>query len=360
MAPSLAFTLSALLPQLREANLGNPHRRSSPQRRHSAPKFRLPASGCCRLQCCTDGPRGEGAIPQYEPAEQGVHLPPLDPDALQEERDWLSAAVTSWLDAEWTTAEPAPVHARIGERVAAIYSRQRMEGEDDLSGILLAIGQELESFDMSDAFVGPFNVANKVADLIIKERLGPREQMPEYEQNPDAPTWSEDKDEEVRRGQRERNLESENSLEKEVSTRDSSAAPVPPSLADKFDRFMFLKEVLNGSASTDVVSGAIALIVGFVYDPATSAWSGACVKDEYFHVFGDSPPEDVLADEKTIAHLAFRLAEGDEDRTRAEGLDAVIEAYHGAELTKIMRAENTEDFEAREITAKFLHMFGGF
>lgn len=227
-----------------------------------------------------------------------------------------------------------------------------MEGEDDLSGILLAVGQELESFDMSDAFVGAFNVANKVADLIIEHRLGPREKMPEYARSDDAPVWSVGKEDELRRGR------DENATEK-IPTR-AETAPVPPSLADKFDQFMFLKQVIDGTAGTDVVSGAIAIIVGFVYDKEREEWSVAGVKDEYFKMFGNMPSKDVLGDEMLIEHLAFRLAEGDEDGSRAEALDTVIEAYHGYEITKVMREKNSQNFARRVIVAKFMHMFGGF
>jgi hypothetical protein len=309
------------------------------------------------LRCCSSGDHGDASSgARYEPVERGILLAPLPSAAIGEERQWLAGAVTAWLDAEWCTPEPAPIHASIGERVAQIYVRQRMEGEDDLSGVLLAIGQELEAFDMSDAFVGPFNVANKVADLLLSERAGPRETVPEYKRDPRAPVWSEERARDVatrRRQQRD-------GADREPSARDPTAAPRPPSLADKFDRFMFLKQILDGSASSEVVSGALALVVGFEYDAASRTWSGANVKDDFFRAYGDCPSRDVLVDAAAVGHLSARIAEGDDDGARGEALNVVIEAMHGTELTKIMRNQGDADFARREVLAKFLHMFGGF
>lgn len=303
-----------------------------------------------RPRCCAAGGGARG----YDPVEPGVQLPRLAHDALADEQKWLADAITDWLDTEWRTSEPVAVHATIGKRVGQIYGRQRMEGEDDLSGVLLAIGQELESFDMSETFVGAFNIANKVADLLLLERSGPREQEPAYQRDPNAPSWSEEKDREVT----ERQLQQ--SADTDVADELAVGQAIPPKPLDPFDRHVFLKSVLDGSVPTRVVSGMLAHIVGFKYDPFVGRWHSAKVKDEYFKAFGDTPPNDVIADDDTIAHLEDRLEDGDDDGVRAEGLEVVVETLHGMEMSKIQRNSGDDEFRRRCVLAKFFHLHGGF
>ena len=52
-------------------------------------------------------------------------------------------------------------------QVGEIYKKARAKGVNDLNGLLFELGQGLSSpFDMGDAFVGPWDVANTVSDLV--------------------------------------------------------------------------------------------------------------------------------------------------------------------------------------------------
>jgi AcrR family transcriptional regulator len=90
------------------------------------------------------------------------------PDNAQQEGEWLRSVLLRWLDAEYL---PEPINAAIAERVAQVFTRQRMEGEDDLGSLVMAILTELQAFDFSQSFYGEFAVANAVGDLIC-DRLG--------------------------------------------------------------------------------------------------------------------------------------------------------------------------------------------
>jgi hypothetical protein len=93
---------------------------------------------------------------------QAITLPPaIHPE---EEEKWLQAALHQWLDQEFI---PEPVNQTIAERAAQIFARQRMEGENDLGSLVIAIITEMQAFDFSKSFFGEFAVANAVSDLIL-------------------------------------------------------------------------------------------------------------------------------------------------------------------------------------------------
>lgn len=91
-----------------------------------------------------------------------VTLPPAqDP---QQEGKWLQKVLQRWLDQEFF---PEPVNQQIAQRAAQIFIRQRMEGENDLGCLVLAIVTEMQAFDFSKSFYGEFVIANAVSDLLL-------------------------------------------------------------------------------------------------------------------------------------------------------------------------------------------------
>lgn len=93
---------------------------------------------------------------------QPITLPPCrDP---QQEENWLRNALQQWLDSEFP---PESVNIEIAERAARVFVRQRMEGENDLGSLVIAILTEMQGFDFSKSFYGEFAVANAVSDLLL-------------------------------------------------------------------------------------------------------------------------------------------------------------------------------------------------
>ncbi|MEM7762141.1 MAG: hypothetical protein AAF298_29095 [Cyanobacteria bacterium P01_A01_bin.40] len=88
------------------------------------------------------------------------------PDVLhpEKEEEWLKQALHTWLDEEFL---PEAVNAKIAQRAAKIFVRQRMEGENDLGSLVIAIIAEMRAFDFSRSFYSEFAVANAVSDLIL-------------------------------------------------------------------------------------------------------------------------------------------------------------------------------------------------
>ena len=85
------------------------------------------------------------------PAEDGVSLAALV--NVDEDGEYLRSLIVELLDNEWM---PQSCHQNIGAEVKKIYVEARGRGVNDLNGILLEMGTGLSTFDMGDAFVGPW------------------------------------------------------------------------------------------------------------------------------------------------------------------------------------------------------------
>ncbi|BAZ04021.1 hypothetical protein NIES3974_06510 [Calothrix sp. NIES-3974] len=95
-----------------------------------------------------------------------ITLPPSQHP--EQEGEWLKEKLHKWLDEEFL---PEAINQKIAERASAIFVRQRMEGENDLGSLVIAIVTEMQSFDFSKSFYGEFAIANAVSDLLL-ESLG--------------------------------------------------------------------------------------------------------------------------------------------------------------------------------------------
>jgi hypothetical protein len=91
-----------------------------------------------------------------------ITLPPAQNP--QQEGEWLQKTLEVWLDSEFI---PEVTNQEIAQRAAQIYVRQRMEGENDLGSLVIAIVTEMRGFDFSKSFYGEFAIANAVSDLLL-------------------------------------------------------------------------------------------------------------------------------------------------------------------------------------------------
>ena len=80
------------------------------------------------------------------------------------EAKWLKEALHTWLDQEFI---PELVNETIAERASQIFVRQRLEGENDLGSLVIAIVTEMQAFDFSRSFYSEFAIVNAVSDLIL-------------------------------------------------------------------------------------------------------------------------------------------------------------------------------------------------
>ena len=94
-------------------------------------------------------------------------IPPITLTAATnpvQEGEWLQRNLHKWLDQEFL---PEAINQTIAQRAAQIYVRQRMEDENDLGSLVLAIISEMQAFDFSQSFYSEFAVANAVSDILL-------------------------------------------------------------------------------------------------------------------------------------------------------------------------------------------------
>jgi hypothetical protein len=91
-----------------------------------------------------------------------ITLPPIENS--NKEKMWLKQALHNWLDTEFI---PETVNEKIAQRASEIFVRQRLEGENDLGSLVIAIVTEMQAFDFSRSFYSEFAIANAVSDLIL-------------------------------------------------------------------------------------------------------------------------------------------------------------------------------------------------
>ncbi len=70
-----------------------------------------------------------------------ITLPPSQNPQL--EGEWLQQRLLRWLDTEFL---PEIVNQKIAQRAAQIFMRQRMEGENDLGSLVIAIVTEMQAW----------------------------------------------------------------------------------------------------------------------------------------------------------------------------------------------------------------------
>ena len=94
-------------------------------------------------------------------------IPPITLPPIQnhhQEGEWLKQTLHKWLDEEFI---PEEINLEIANRASQIFVRQRLEGENDLGSLVIAIITEMQSFDFTQSFYGEFAIANAVSDLIL-------------------------------------------------------------------------------------------------------------------------------------------------------------------------------------------------
>lgn len=309
-----------------------------------------------------------------EPTETGILLPP--PRDLEAEQQFIKSSIQKWLDEEWIEQK---VHEEIGQICATVYGRLRVKGVDELTGVLLGVGRELELWSgWKDAFVGAWDVANRVSELLV-ERMGregvgnvaerERERVEDVSKNGNGQVRGETGNEVEKESKEEQEdeIDIENLKWPMPEENELGKESMIVSKWSNFDKHKFLQRVLAGSTPDAHVDYVIATFLGFeLVDAAKDKWSGKGVTDDYWKQFGDRPPK-FLADSDDgdelsgpFQRLQELLKDGDDDGKRGQFLSDMIETYHGQEITKIQRNSGDADFRKRELCAKWLHHFGFF
>lgn len=249
-------------------------------------------------------------------AEDGVSLASLT--GHEDDAAFLSAAVQEWLDLEWI---PQEVHQEIGSKVGEIYVQSREEKDyNDLTSVMMAIGNGLESVDMKDAFVGPWDVANAASDFLM-ERLG-RETVPCAVTAPASHFNSE------------------------------SVGALMTMLRTSFARYRWISAALEDE-SWDNLSAVVGLVLGFRINDDGSGLSSARVEPEWAKQCpGNAPPRlDPSAPFLRDSLFPSLPEEGTDDH---EVLEDVLKSAFGEEMLEISKREEDPEFAARRTIVLWL------
>jgi hypothetical protein len=82
---------------------------------------------------------------------------------------WLEQELLRWLDQEFLEE---PLHSKLAARATQIYARQRLEGEDLVMAIHIALLAELRHFNYGNTSLSEFVIANAVADILLSHFCG--------------------------------------------------------------------------------------------------------------------------------------------------------------------------------------------
>ncbi len=110
----------------------------------------------------SDLPEPNSSGPKVPEPIDSIELPPPE-DAMQE-GEWLKSTLHKWLDEEFL---PEIINEHIAARASQVFVRQRIEGENNLNALVLAVLTEMQGYDFSKSFYSEFAVANAVGDLLL-------------------------------------------------------------------------------------------------------------------------------------------------------------------------------------------------
>lgn len=312
-----------------------------------------------------------------EVAEDGVSLRSLKD--LGADSAFLEAQVIDWLDNEWI---PQDCHKKVARVAAGAYVKARDEGIQDLGGVLLQVGTELEDMDMGEAFVDAWTVANKVSDLLLV-RMGREVCCPE-------PEFTDEQRMLMTQGRGEREIMASgvrprgafggasstdilmggggggSSLLKGGDAPQLLNPQAPPAFftleavhqaaeqyVDEFARFDFIRKFLDGHDEAWAEANLImAIILGFRFDE----WGNVDLEGVNERFRSLAFPPDFRGNEEMRAALDAILRE-DEDEDKMKGLEEFLEVMVGKAYFHQMDKGDNPDFACRSTLIKWIYEY---
>lgn len=243
-----------------------------------------------------------------------ARLPDLQGDAA-----YLRAAVKKWLDDEYIVQ---PVHDKIGQQCGDIYVVTRQRGVTDLGECLLDVGTALERVPFENAFVNAWDVANKVADLLMSRMDSP----PSPASSTAAPAL----------------------------LTAAALANAIEELPTEFSRYTLLQRLLDREVPLEAVVPIAAVCLGFRAVPQGPGLPETLQQLPEVAAFGwegltSLPDFSNLADEALASRIALDLPED------SGGVDVVVEAITGIEMYAQMQRSSDPDTRRRVLVTKWLY-----
>ena len=290
-------------------------------------------------------------------SDDGVRLASLTKHSADAE--YLRGAVKEYLDDEWLKQ---PVHENIAEEVSVCYKKERENGCDDLGEMLVSIGTTMESMDLSEAFIGPWDIGNLVCDLIMlrleREVFGAEDLSKYSRPNPlhDGDTNSTDPAVfcvfTVKVSRPYPSVKVDHDILKEASK----------DYHDEFKRYKTLRDFLEGELSWKDMHPALALSMGFRVpgdDEQTIGDSKHIYQNQDVCPVGWGGLEDIpdlsltTPDNRFIEQRLLNDLPEDEQST-----DIIVETMVGLEMYKLTKFSKDPDVQRRYLVGKWLYVQG--
>ncbi|CAM9099932.1 unnamed protein product [Chrysoparadoxa australica] len=263
----------------------------------------------------------------------GVQLPPVE--EVDDYAAFLAEAVQLHLDEEWLIQE---VHRGIGEEVGSIYKETIKSGVNDLTSFVVEVGTALEQYDMGDAFVGSWDVANIASDFVIAkmglEVSGCSTKLPEGL----SAVWT----------------------QTQVGGAGAAVAPahlLPETvnklkvrLGGEFERYRFMADAIDEMIPWGDLNAVMHIYLG--YREADGALLLDKVNETWATSFAAAPPD--LETAQGVVELLE--SEFPTNPDELEGLEDFIVTLYGEELKKVAEEEANEDYVRRVTCVKWLYM----
>ncbi|CAM9563809.1 unnamed protein product [Choristocarpus tenellus] len=238
--------------------------------------------------------------------EGGVTLPPVEEsDAYA---SFLAEGIMTHLDQEWM---PQECHREIGLEAAKVYLQIVQKGTTHLSDLVLELGTHLESFDMGEAFVGPWDIANLVSDFIMA-KMGAETSLCST-RIPDTI--------EARGSSSSKSVTTETRSTFELFSADVKR--MDRKLRSEFSRYRFLMEFIDEAIEWSDMNVVMAMYQGYTPDGGNDN-----VRTVWRERFPGAMPPRLEVAEGVVEALE---ADFPEDPEELEGLGVIISSIYGEE-----------------------------
>jgi len=242
----------------------------------------------------------------------------------------VGVQVAEWLNAEYPEANLRQLHIEVGDLAERHYDNIKLGGDMDAGEVLVQLGSRLEKERWEkELFVGPWEVANKVSDILMREHMA-------CDTNGNS------------------NGNSNSGWDGVLSF----------DMDDAFEKYAFVQRVLDGKVSDGELSHVMALVAGYTYDGNVYYMNSNSnsVESKFLRENVRDPAK--LLETPGIAEWLVRSLGIDEDNDpngrKIDQLNTYISTVHGGQITAIQKRDMDEGFRRLEVIAMWLHLYGGF
>ncbi|CAM9980759.1 unnamed protein product [Ectocarpus fasciculatus] len=263
---------------------------------------------------CYDRNAGRGAsaggflFSAQQSVDGGVMLPPAE--TADEYAAFLSESIREHLDDEWIEQE---CHKGIGEEVARLYLAAFEKGDTDMTTLVLDIGSAMEQYDMGDAFVGAWDIANLVSDFLM-EKMGAETSGCSAKAPKTLPSAGSDA----------------------FRLTSNKVEQMQADLTSDFARYRFLLDLMEGNTDWEQANTIMAVYQGYAAEGEEEEGGRPGVRRGWSAVFPGATPPDLSSAEGWVEALQ---ADFPDDPDLLDGLEVIVETVYGGEAKRLHQGD---------------------